>query len=256
MAMMERPKDVIIVSAKRSGKGHRGWSKNNPYLEDRWVDFEIDVDPASLTSRILSVREQIAKEWATYDLDVLQAANAQILDSYLKMAKVERAKRDAQLVTTPPVVFERTAVDILNNSTEAFTGGGASSPFRKGNFDLLYNLVTQASIHRLLRQLGGGGGGGEEEAEQQQISFAWLRDFYTDRVQEYFDGDQKYGRADDFMDDLLSASPSVVYSDDGKAGLADPMRLAGTHCSNIYILHGRLLETRQRLRLETVFQLL
>jgi hypothetical protein len=220
LAMMERPKDVIIVSAKRSGKGHRGWSKNNPYLEDRWVEFEIDVDPVSLTARILSVREQIAKEWCMYDLDILQSANAQILDSYIQMAKAERAKRDDQLITTPPIVFERTAVNILNNSTETFAGG-ASSPFRKGNFDLLYNLCTQASIHRLLRQLAKAG-------SEQQVSFAWLRDFYTDRVQEYFDGDQKYGRADDFMDDLLSATPSVVYSDDGKAGFADPMGLAGT----------------------------
>jgi hypothetical protein len=35
LAMMEAPKDVVIVSAKRSGKGHKGWSKNNPYLEGK-----------------------------------------------------------------------------------------------------------------------------------------------------------------------------------------------------------------------------
>jgi hypothetical protein len=75
--MIERPKDVVVVSAKRSGKGHHGWSKNNPYLEDRWVEFNIDIDPVSLASRILSVREQIAKEWEA-DLDVLASANEKI----------------------------------------------------------------------------------------------------------------------------------------------------------------------------------
>ena len=241
MAMMEQPKDVIIVSAKRTGKGHRGWSKHNPYLEDRWVEFEIDVDPVSLTTRILSVREQIANEWASSDLDILQAANAQILESYVKLAKLERAKRDDQLVTTPDMVFERTSMTSLNNMTETFVsngGGAASSPFRKGNFDLLYNLCTQASIHRLLRQLSGDEANADaglalslsSSKHQQQVSFVWLRDFYTDRVEEYFDGDQMYGRADDFMDDLLSASPSVVYREDGhgEPGLADPMGLAGT----------------------------
>jgi hypothetical protein len=166
------------------------------------------------------VREQITKESCRCDLDILQAANARILDSYFKRAKAERRLRDDQLLTTPPVVFERTAVNILNNCTETFAGG-ASSPFRKGNFDLLYNLCTQASIHRLLRQLG-------EAGSDQEVLFVWLRNFYTDRVEEYFDGDQKYGQADDFMDDLLSASPLVVNSPDGKMGFADPMGLAGT----------------------------
>ena len=32
--MLGRPEDVIIVSAKRRGRGHGGWSKDNPYLEE------------------------------------------------------------------------------------------------------------------------------------------------------------------------------------------------------------------------------
>lgn len=32
--MLQRPDDVVVVSAKRRGRGHGGWSKNNPYLED------------------------------------------------------------------------------------------------------------------------------------------------------------------------------------------------------------------------------
>jgi hypothetical protein len=215
-AMMERPKDVVVVSAKKTGKGHKGWSKNNPYLEDRWVEFNIDIDPVSLTNRILSVREQIANEWVS-DLDVLAAANEAILDSYFKLAKEERSKKDNELMETPKFAFERTAVNILGNNIHFQSG--ATSPFRRGNFDLLYNLCTQASIHRILREY-------REKGSDKEISFAWLRDFYSDRVTQYFDGDQQFGRADDFIDELLLSSPSVIYTDDGKAGFADPMKLA------------------------------
>ena len=35
LAMTAEPKSRIIVSAKRRGRGHGGWSKNNPYLKER-----------------------------------------------------------------------------------------------------------------------------------------------------------------------------------------------------------------------------
>lgn len=214
LAMMERDKDVVIVSAKRSGKGHKGWSKNNPYLEDRYVEFHIDIDPVSLASRILSVREQIANEWVG-DLDFLKQANQQVLESYTEMAKKERAKTDAELLSRP-MAFERTAALTMN--FHASCSAQASSPFRRGNFDLLCNLCTQASFHRLLRELKDGG-------QNKEISFNWLRNFYVDRVAEYFDGDQKYGRADDFLEELLLATPSVVKTPDGRGHLVDPMGL-------------------------------
>jgi hypothetical protein len=229
LAMMEKPKDVVVVSAKRSGKRHRGWSKNNPYLEDRYVEFNIDIDPVSLTSRILSVREQIANEWVL-DLDVLAEANDSILDSYFMLAKEERSKREPtdrepNSSKASAIAFERTAVNILENNMNFQGGATASSPFRKGNFDLLYNLCTQASIHRVLREYREDGGSGSEK-EASAISFTWLREFYVSRVEEYFDGNQRYGRADDFIEQLLLSSPSVVYTDYGKVGLADPMGLA------------------------------
>jgi hypothetical protein len=39
MDVMQQPNDVVIVSAKRRGRGHGGWSKNNPYLEVRELLF-------------------------------------------------------------------------------------------------------------------------------------------------------------------------------------------------------------------------
>lgn len=32
--MLLRPNDVVVVSAKRRGKGHGGWSPNNPHMEE------------------------------------------------------------------------------------------------------------------------------------------------------------------------------------------------------------------------------
>jgi hypothetical protein len=32
--MLQRPADVVVVSARRRGRGHGGWSKDNPYMED------------------------------------------------------------------------------------------------------------------------------------------------------------------------------------------------------------------------------
>jgi hypothetical protein len=46
LEMTQKPKDQIIISAKRRGRGHGGWSKNNPYLEERWMEMTIDIDPS------------------------------------------------------------------------------------------------------------------------------------------------------------------------------------------------------------------
>lgn len=215
VALSQQPKDVMIVSAKRRGRGHGGWSKDNPFLEERFVEFEIDIDPVSLASRILQVREQLAREWVS-DLELIQTANEQILESYFSAAKEERRLGGEG---APVVAFERTAVALLHNHT-GFTAT-QSSPFRKGSFDLLYNLCTQAAVHRLLQQLG-------ENRHQHEVSYAWLRDFYADSAAEYFDGDVAYGRADDFMEQLLLASPSIVPSQNTRQPLAiaDPMGIA------------------------------
>jgi hypothetical protein len=87
---------------------------------------------------------------------------------------------------------------------------------------LLYNLCTQASIHRVLRLLREQG----DSSNAKEISFPWLAEFYSERCSDYFNGDLKYGRADDFMEELLMASPSVISASDGKMGLADPRGLA------------------------------
>jgi hypothetical protein len=195
------------VSAKRRGRGHGGWSKDNPYLEERWVEFPIDIDPASLAQRILSVRGQIANEFVQ-DLDIIISTNDQILDSYFDTIRNEERTTAGtgvdSTVKSPQDLanaFDRTTSYILSNNMESSVI--ASSPFRKGNFDLLYNLCTQASIHELLRDYL------QEAGHAKEASLMWLRNFYIDRAGEYFDGDQPYGRADDFIEEMLLTPPAV-----------------------------------------------
>lgn len=54
----------------------------------------------------------------------------------------------------------------------------------------------------------------------------WLRNFYIERVADFFDGDLPYGRADDFIEELLLSTPSIIHSEDSKISLIDPYRLA------------------------------
>lgn len=112
--------------------------------------------------------------------------------------------------------YDRTAMIVLGNNI--VQDGRASSPYRKGNFDLLGLLATQESIHRVLREY-------REAGDERDVSFEWLRAFYVSRVNQYFDGSQEYGRADDFLEELLLTTPAMKEMD-GKLGFIDPMRIA------------------------------
>lgn len=73
--MIDNPEEIIIIQARRRGLGRGGWSKNNPYLQqDRFVEYEISIDPSSLATRILSVREQITREMKE-DLGLILKSN-------------------------------------------------------------------------------------------------------------------------------------------------------------------------------------
>lgn len=219
--MMDQPRTKIIVHAKRRGRGHGGWSKNNPYLKERFVQIPVSIDPVSLAGRILDVREQIADEWSS-DLDVVAEANGAVMKSYFEGVRSDR-EWDGGLgsdTSTSPLPSSSAVAGGRAFERAEFLLPGASSPFRRGNFDLLYNLCTQAAIHRLLRE-------DRANGREQDVAYLWLRDFYTERAAEYFDGDQPYGRADDFLDEMLRTSPSMRTAEDGrKTGLSDPVGTA------------------------------
>jgi hypothetical protein len=254
----------VVISTRRRNDGTSGWRgqiggwhggqqqkpqsetprQENPYLKEQVVEFEIDIDPVSLVSRIVSVREQLAKEFAT-DFDTIVHANDQVLDSY---QQILRRSRDAWNNEG-----EDTSMDDMGESLAApysdrrqgrnaydrhnamvllsYTIDAAdrdSSPLRKSNFDLMILLLTQESIHRVLRAYAKAG-------EEREVSFVWLRDYYMSRVGKYFDGhQQEFGRADDFLEELLLTSPTVkrLDSKSGRGGrqenlgLVDPLRIA------------------------------
>jgi hypothetical protein len=195
------------------------------------VEFDIDIDPTSLATRIVSVREQIAREWVT-DLKTFSIANDLILASYNAKTSTGRSSEECatfdvadDCVRTEDLLapysdsagrimaYDRTAMTMLSNSM-----GSDSSPHRKGNFDLIALLVTQESVHRVLRKY-------REMNSKREVSFAWLREFYVKRVTTHFDGDQRYGRADDFLDEVLSSSP-VMREVGRNVELVDPQRIA------------------------------
>lgn len=221
LAMLEQPRTVMVIHAKRRGRGHGGWSKNNPFLPERFVQIPVKIDPVALTSRILEVREQLADEWSV-DLDAVRAANREVLRSYLDGARRGGNDRDGNDddderrggggedadEASPASVAGEGAFERAE-----FSAPGASSPFRRGNFDLLYNLCTQAAVHRLLRE-DSTADAGRNRNERDGAAHRRLREFYTERAAAYFDGDQPYGRADDFLDAVLRQSPG---------GLADPV---------------------------------
>lgn len=200
----------------------------------RWVEFNIDINPPSIVTRILSVREQIGKEWIK-DLDTMVVANEQILSSYEEKSANARSEECLDADTENPedcaiptdgskatfgkskaTAYDRVSMTLMDHTIE-FTDLN-SSPNRKGNFDLLTLLATQESIHRVLRQY-------REAGSERQVSFEWLRSFYVERVAKYFDGSQEFGRADDFLEELL-LSPPVMKTVYKKVELVDPLRIA------------------------------
>jgi len=164
------------------------------------------------------VREQLAAEWDT-DLNILISANDRILESYHDNAMDARENEDEDSSMISPYsekgTFDRTAMAMGDFGV---FGANAPSPLRKGNFDLLVLLATQESVHRVLREY--------KEMEDHKVEFEWLREFYSDRIGEFFDGNGDYGRADNFLEELLLTPPSVKKAVGGKANLIDPLKIA------------------------------
>lgn len=104
--------EKMIVSAKRRGRGHGGWSKNNPYLQERWVEFQIDILPAYLVQRLLPVREQLSQEFER-DLGIIQTVDGMIMESYFN-----RIRSESLSDSCSQPAFERISSHILANYTE------------------------------------------------------------------------------------------------------------------------------------------
>lgn len=195
------------------------------YDQDQPVrEYQVDIEPTSLVSRILSVREQLAGEFVD-DLDLFISANEQILDSYRDRAMNDRDTEEwSFLDSKQKTAYDRNAMAL--GDFGLFNDDKAPSPLRKANFDLLALLVTQESVHRVLWLYR------NADDENKKVAFEWLREFYSDRVEKYFDGNGGFARADDFLDELLRAPPSVKLDTSGHTSktaspnLLDTLRIA------------------------------
>ncbi len=203
------------------------------------VEIEIDVDPPSVAGRMLSVRQKISEEFVQ-DLDLLIAANREIMPSYnqrcldarndeectraddedefedrcnIEPLEVGAMAGDFNFGQRTIQMFERASIYMLNNHPN-FNDPG-STQLRSTSFDLLFLLSTQESIHRLLKSY-------KKAGEEKEVSFNWLLEYYTKSLEKYFDGNQSFGRADDFLDDLLLTPPSLK-TIDGNMGFIDPL---------------------------------
>ena len=190
---------------------------------------------------MLSVRDKISREFVQ-DLDLLIAANQDILTSYHQKCldarkdeeecaltkegesddeykyeplQTESVSGDFNFGQRTVQTFERDSVYMLNNHPNF--NDPESTLLRSTSFDLLFLLSTQESIHRLLTSY-------KMAGEEKEVSFAWLLDFYTNSLEKYFDGNQSFGRADDFLDDLLLTPPSLKTIGD-TMGFIDPLSI-------------------------------
>jgi hypothetical protein len=175
--------------------------------------YTLDIVPASLCSRILSVREQISREFVN-DLDVIAEQSLTAMDRY-RNSNNEKLERIHQYFLEMSVHEDY-----------------KPSPLRKGNFDLLLSMTTQEAIHRILNQ---GCVNHHHHHHQHQANWVdqptksavvpFLRNFYVQRLGTHFTGSNYYGRADDFLDELLQTSPRVVQLQDSNSGWVDPDHL-------------------------------
>ncbi len=211
---------------------------------------------------MLSVRAKIATEFVQ-DFDLLIAANREILTSYNQKSLDARQKEECSKKETKkskqknkkgnkkaenidneeeedeykrsmePLqagsmssgdfnfgqrtiqTFERASVYMINNHPNFINP--ESTLLRSTSFDLLFLLSTQESIHRLLQSY-------KEAGEEKEVSFAWLLEYYNNSLEKYFDGNQSFGRADDWFDELLLTPPSLK-NIDGNLGFIDPLSI-------------------------------
>jgi hypothetical protein len=194
------------------------------------------VDPSSVVRRILAVREQLSQEWIQ-DLDMLMQLNDEVLETYEEymLQKNEAMGEDDEMEATEDddeldklvkdLVAQNTIFNSQKEKTPVFDVNAwytwsqslcsqdrDSSPFRKKNFDLLLLLSTQESIHRVLKSY-------KKDDTVRPETYEWLLDFYKERVRNHFDGHQTFGRAEEFLGEMLRSPPTMIETDTKSLGI-------------------------------------
>lgn len=177
--------------------------------------YEMEVNPASLCTRMISVREQIAAELVR-DLKVL----AHMGDDFM-MAYWDGVKNG----DGDPFRTGVSAHLLFLDAEHAYN----PSALRKGNFDLVSLMATQESIHRILNNP-------RDEETLSRSNRQYLSNFYLHRLVSHFSNRQPYGRSTYFLLELLQSTPVVSMTADS---IVDPIRIT-----------EQLLATRSEVALE------
>lgn len=195
--LLEQPSQSLLIES------HTAWAP----------DYELEINPPSLCSRIISVREQLAKEWVK-DLGIISNMGGLTLDLYWARLRAERDKDDGNSLSRP-----LGASLIFLEFDPMATDDYIPSPLRKGNFDLLCLLSTQAAVYQVLNDL-------DRQFGAEAASNTFLSNFYAARLESHFIGSKRYGMADSFLEELLHEPPRTLQADGGALALVDPVRLA------------------------------
>jgi len=199
--LLEQPTDTWIIA---------GYQSHIP-------DYTWEIDPNSLCGRILSVREQLSREFAS-DLQAVSDMGGQTFEWYWDKLKQSRKTEDenssssqhssdgSTMPLTDPSSLRsfRENLLFLEINVDNPELDHKPSPLRRGNFDLLVLLATEEAIHRVLnrweeRRLEG------DLNDSESASQRFLEEFYQDR-QEFFHGPlPSYGKADGVLEELLGS---------------------------------------------------
>ena len=208
--MIEEPTDTWIIASEQSHIPNYTWN----------------LDPMSLCARILSVREQLSKEFL-YDLQVVSNMGGQTLDWYWTRLKQQRDDDDAVSSSSPPFLGVTSLKDSRDNllfleiNVDNPLLDHKPSPLRRGNFDLLVLLATEEAIHRVLNhwehqrvqqfkqhdQNNDADHDTDDEYDAEaKASHTFLESFYEERQHIFHGPLHKYGKADDILEELLDSA--------------------------------------------------
>ena len=182
--LLEEPKESWIIQGHQAHIPAYSW----------------DIDPSSLCSRILSVREQLSREFAN-DLQVVSDMGGQTLQWYW-----ERVKNMDKSSSLSSLKGSRDYFLFLEINVDDPQSDHKPSPLRRGNFDLLILLATEEAIHRVLNRWELKKSTGELRGSE-FVCHGFLENFYQDK-QHLFHGPVPYGKTDDILEELLSSSLS------------------------------------------------
>jgi hypothetical protein len=179
-------------------------------------DYEMEINPPSLCTRMISVREQIAREMV-HDLKVLSHMGDDFMAAYWDGIKNGDGGDPLRTGVSAQLLF-------LDDEPDY-----APSPLRKGNFDLVSLMATQESIHRLLNGLHHATDDDKESSALSKSNRHYLSHFYLQRLVSHFTNRQPYGRSTQFLLELLQSSPTIVSSaatTGADYSIVDPSRIA------------------------------